>query len=162
MFRACCRGSHRIAGGFDCDGFDLIEASFSIITTAPQALSPQQRIPHFDSSDPRYLAVMHYLGGPAGSGTAFYRQRDTAIEAVTDANAETFIRHARAVAPALSGYVDGSNQSFEEIGRVAGRPDRVVIYQGGLLHSGVIPAGMPLSPDPRRGRLTANLFIRTR
>jgi hypothetical protein len=33
------------------------------------------------------------------------------------------------------------------------------MYHGSLLHSGVIPEGMNFSPDPRQGRLTANLFI---
>ena len=32
--------------------------------------------------------------------------------------------------------------------------------QGSLLHSGIIPAGMNLSSDPRVGRLTANFFLR--
>jgi hypothetical protein len=35
----------------------------------------------------------------------------------------------------------------------------MIIYNGNLLHSGIIPPGMPLSADPRQGRLTANLFI---
>ena len=39
-------------------------------------------------------------------------------------------------------------------------PDRLVIYRGALLHSGIIPNGMKFSADPRQGRLTANLFIR--
>ncbi len=151
-----------IAGGFDCDGFDLLEASFSVVTTPAGSLAPEQRIPHFDSTDPRYLAVMHYVGGVVGSGTAFYRQRATGIEKVTEAQRERFIDHARAAAPTLAGYVSGSNPAFEVIGRVAGMPDRAVIYQGALLHSGVIPADMPLDPDPRRGRLTTNIFIRIR
>ena len=42
---------------------------------------------------------------------------------------------------------------------VEAKADRVVIYQGSLLHSGIIPPDMPLSDDPRVGRLTANLFV---
>jgi hypothetical protein len=38
-------------------------------------------------------------------------------------------------------------------------PDRMLIYHGSLLHSGVIPPGMLLTEDPREGRLTANLFL---
>ncbi len=151
-----------IAGGFDCGGFDLLEASFSIVTTPPAVLRPGQRMPHFDSTDPRYLAVMHYLGDVAGSGTAFYHQRSTAIEVVTDDNAAAFLADAQRHAAAFEGYVSGSNAAFEEIGRVDGNRDRVVIYQGALLHSGIIPATMPLDPDPRRGRLTTNIFVRTR
>lgn len=149
-----------IGGGFDMDGFDLIEASFSIVTTPPDRLTPAQRAPHFDSADPSYLAVMHFVSGVAGSGTAFYRQRATGIEAVTRANVDAFVAAARREAPALSGYVGGDNVFFEEIGRVEAAPGRLVIYQGALLHSGIIPAVLPLDPDPRVGRLTANLFVK--
>jgi len=31
-----------------------------------------------------------------------------------------------------------------------------------MLHSGIIPPGAELSSDPRRGRLTANLFVQGR
>ncbi len=151
-----------IAGAFDCDGFDLVEASFSIVTTPPAQLSPQQRMPHYDSIDPRDLAVMHYLGTAPGSGTAFFRQRATAIEAVDPANAAAFVAAARRAAPQARGYIHGSDAAFEEIGRVAAVRDRVVIYQGALLHSGIIPDTLPLDPDPHRGRLTTNIFIRTR
>ena len=44
-------------------------------------------------------------------------------------------------------------------GIVEGVADRLVIYRGSLLHSGIIAPGTPLSADPRHGRLTANLFV---
>lgn len=151
-----------VAGGFDCDGFDLIEASFSIVTTPPSALAPAQRAPHFDSTDRRYLAVMHYLSDHAASGTAFFRQRASGIERVDKANVDRFVAVARAGQVGRSGYVAASDPDYERIGAVDAVRDRVVMYQGGLLHSGVIPADLPLDADPRVGRLTANLFIRTR
>jgi hypothetical protein len=152
-----------IAGAFDVEGFSLIEASFSMVTTAPLDLSLPQRAPHFDSTDPKHYALLHYLRVPAGSGTAFYRQRSTGIERVTEANIARFVttaeREARLL-PAESGYVSGSDQFFEQITLVEAVPDRLLIYQGGLLHSGIIPPGMSFSSDPREGRLTANLFVR--
>ena len=48
----------------------------------------------------------------------------------------------------------------QQIDHVVGVADRIVIYRGGLLHCSMIPTDMPLSDDPRLGRLTANLFIR--
>jgi hypothetical protein len=152
-----------IAGAFDVEGFSLIEASFSIVTTAPSDLSHPQRAPHFDSTDPKHYALLHYLRVPAGSGTAFYRQRSTGIERVTEANIARFVttaeREARLLLPD-SGYISGSDQFFEQITSVEAVPDRLLIYQGGLLHSGIIPPGMSFSSDPRDGRLTANLFVR--
>lgn len=148
-----------IGGGFDVDGFDLLDASFSMVTTPPSGLSPPQRAPHFDSPDPDHLAVLHYLSET--DGTAFYRQRSTGIERVAASNLEAFVGTARREPPA-PGYIAGSDDRYEEIGRVAGHPDRLVIYQGSLLHSGIIPPDTVLSPDPRRGRLTANIFVRAR
>ncbi|MEO1968780.1 MAG: DUF6445 family protein [Sphingomonadaceae bacterium] len=50
-----------------------MEAGFSLVTTPHRQLSPVQRTPHFDSVDPDFYAVMHYLASCAG--TAFYRHR---------------------------------------------------------------------------------------
>lgn len=161
--RTCRDAARFVAGAFDVDEFDLVEASFSMVTAHPAELRPEQRAPHFDSTDPKYFALLHYLRVPEGTGTAFYRQRSTAIEQVTEINASTFIRTAEAEAemlPSDSGYIAGSNDFFEQTGAVEAIPDRLIIYQGSLLHSGIIPAGMNLSPDPRIGRLTANFFLR--
>jgi len=149
-----------IGGGFDADSFDLIEASFSIVTASPGALTPAQRAPHFDSTDPNYIAVLHYLTDTPGSGTAFYRQRSTGIELVDDANHPAFVAAAKAQSGGLAGYTNASNAHFEQVGRIDAVPDRLVIYRGALLHSGIIPPDMNFSADPRQGRLTANLFIR--
>jgi hypothetical protein len=163
VVQTCRDAGPFIAGAFDVEGFSLIEASFSMVTTAPSDLSHPQRAPHFDSTDPKHYALLHYLRVPAGSGTAFYRQRSTGIERVTEANIARFVttaeREARLL-PSDSGYISGSDQFFEQITSVEAVPDRLLIYQGGLLHSGIIPPGMSFSADPREGRLTANLFVR--
>ncbi len=148
-----------VGGGFDVDGFDLIEASFSLVTKAPEALTPPQRAPHFDSTDPNYLAVLLYLSDTPGTGTAFYRQRATGIENVDEDNVARFVAAARAAAPGR-GYIRNSDAHYEQVGRVEGVPDRLIIYRGSLLHSGIIPSEMNFSADPRQGRLTANIFIR--
>ena len=151
-----------IAGAFDIEGFTLTEASFSMVTTPPSELSPPQRAPHFDSPDQKHYALLHYLRVPAGSGTAFYRQRSTGIERVTDDNIARFVTTAEreaALLPQDSGYISGSDQYFEQVAAVEAIPDRLLIYQGSLLHSGIIPDGMSFSADPREGRLTANLFV---
>lgn len=161
--RLCQTIAPFIAGAFACDGFDLIEASFSMVTTPPERLAAAQRAPHFDSTDARHLAVLHYLSLPAPTGTAFFRQRATGIERVDDANLSSFVRTAERDAALLgghSGYIAGSDPYYEQIGSVEGVADRLVIYQGCLLHSGIIPPGMELSGNPRQGRLTANLFVR--
>jgi hypothetical protein len=161
--RTCEAAAQYIAGAFDVDGFDLLEASFSMVTAKPSELQPAQRAPHFDSTDQKYYALLHYLRVPPGTGTAFYRQRMTGIERVNEANVEVFVRTAKADATRLpkdSGYIAGSDGYFEQIGAVEALPDRMIIYQGSLLHSGIIPLEMGFSADPREGRLTANIFVR--
>lgn len=161
--RTCRDVAQFVAGAFDVDSFDLIEASFSIVTAKPGELRLAQRAPHFDSTDPQYFALLHYLHVPKGTGTAFYRQRSTGIEQVREASAGAFISTLEAegaLIPPSSGYIHRSNDMFEQIGAVEAVPDRLIIYQGCLLHSGIIPADMSFSPDPRIGRLTANFFLR--
>jgi hypothetical protein len=161
--KLCADAAQFVGGAFDVEGFSLTEASFSMVTTAPFQLSPPQRAPHFDSTDPELYALLHYLRVPDGSGTAFYRQRSTGIECVTEANVARFVAAAKreaATLPSDSGYISGSDQFFEQIEAVEAVPDRLLIYPGSLLHSGIIPSDMSFSPDPREGRLTANLFVR--
>ena len=152
-----------IGGAFDVDSFELVEASFSMITAPPAMLSPAQRAPHFDSTDPDYIAVLHYLSDTPRTGTAFYRQRATGIEVVNEANVSSFVATAKRDAAARpAAYINGTDAHFEQIGAVEGVPDRLVIYRGNLLHSGIIPPDMAMSDNPRTGRLTANLFVKGR
>ena len=151
-----------IAGAFDLDRFDLAEASFSLVTARAAALAPPQRMPHFDAVDPDYLAILHYLTPAPGSGTAFYRQRATGVERVDEGNRARFIAAARRDGGALTGYTNASNLLFEQTEAVEAAVDRLLIYQGAVLHSGIIPDSLVLSADPRRGRLTANIFVQGR
>ena len=149
-----------VGGAFDVEGFDLIEASFSMITAAPETLEPVQRAPHFDSTDADYIALLHYLSDTPGTGTAFYRQRETGIEVVDDTNVARFVATAkRDAASRPAAYIGGTDGYVERIDMMESVPDRLIMYRGNLLHSGIVPPGMAMSDDPRIGRLTANLFI---
>jgi hypothetical protein len=162
---SCERAAQFIADAFGFDGFDLVEASFSMVTLKPTELTESQRAPHFDTTDQKDIALLHYLRAPPDTGTAFYRQRATGIERVTESNISVYVPVADAQIPQLpsdAGYFHGSDEFFEQIGVVEAVPDRMVIFQGSLLHSGIIPPGMPLTGDPRQGRLTANIFVRGR
>lgn len=151
-----------IAGAFGRDSFRVLEASFSMVTRAPSLLDHQQRAPHFDSTDPNLLAVLHYLNVPDGGGTGFFRHKSTGVEQVTDANAGGFVAAATADARRQSpdaGYVGADDPHYELLLAIDARPGRTLIYQGSLLHSGLIPPTASLSPDPRTGRLTGNFFV---
>lgn len=145
-------------------GVEMDASTFSLVTLPEAELSPPQRLPHYDHASDRIIGVMHYLLGPETGGTAFYRQRRTGFEAITPEREGAYFdaleadeREHGMVPPR---YCHGDSAWFEMIDEVEAQPDRMIIYRGRQLHSGVIPDPAALSPDPRKGRLTINMFIR--
>lgn len=147
-------------------GAALVECAFSIVSTARQDLKPIQRLPHFDSTDPKRLALLHYFGGERDGGTAFYRHRATGFETVSEGRIGGYSKaiqdEARALGLPAQTYHYGSNDQFELIGEVVSKPNRMVLYRGYRLHSGVIPIDRILVTDPIVGRLTLNTFLQGR
>ncbi|AWW74174.1 hypothetical protein CD351_07000 [Erythrobacter sp. KY5] len=138
-------------------------AAFSIVSLAPHDLNARQSIPHHDHSDPGRVALMHYLDAPESGGTAFYRHRRTGFERITPereaAYAAALEEDDREFGPVEPGYPAGDSERFEQIGAVEAQVDRVALYRGRCLHSGIIPNPDALSDDPRKGRLTVNMFL---
>ncbi len=153
-----------IRDGFGARTFAVTEASFSLVTTQPGDLRGVQRVPHIDSDDPSIIAILHHLHDVPETGTAFYRHIASGLERPDPASPGGLrsLLHAEAarIDPSAGEFVGGDNAAFEKIFTVEGRFNRVVLYQGCLLHSGLIPPGFAYSADPRQGRLTANLFVR--
>lgn len=145
------------------DGASLVECNFSLVTQAPETLRPIQRLPHFDSTDPGRIALLHYLCGPEMGGTAFYRHRATGYESLCEERLASYApaleAEARAGGLPQAGYIAGETALFAETARVNAAFNRMAIYRGRLLHSGVIPEGFAFSPLPRDGRLTVNTFL---
>lgn len=135
---------------------------FGLVSTAPERLHLAQTIPHYDTTNPRMLAVLIYLSGPPHGGTGFYRHRTTGIERITTDNlADYNMALADEMTerdPLPRRYFDNSDDQFTCIGKVDAAYNRAVIYHANLLHSGLIDPAH-LSDDPRIGRLTANMFI---
>ncbi len=147
-------------GAADCE---LTEAGFSLVTRRPQDLMPSQRIPHYDSAEPGFIAILHYLSDIADTGTCFYRHRTTGFERITRHDLPVY----NAVLdfegpPQRQGFIGESDARYEQLLRVDGRFNRLLIYESALLHSGFIPDDFAYSADPRVGRLTGNLFVRLR
>lgn len=138
---------------------------FSLVTLPPGQLNLGQRLPHIDSDDPGRLAILHYLCGPEHGATAFYRHRASGLAKVTPDRSMGFFADLRAEldrdGPPPSAYLEGDTPLFEEIDRIPAAFDRVAIYRGCLLHSGVVDPAR-LSLDPRAGRLTVNTFLTPR
>jgi len=140
------------------------ECNFSLVTLPAEALVPSQRVPHIDTVDPLQFAFLHFICGPEFGGTGFYRHRATGYEMITPERLERYdaIRAVEeAAAPAPAAYIADHSPHFERIAAFEPAFDRMLIYRSRVLHSGQV-SGAPLSPDPRHGRLTANIFLNYR
>lgn len=139
------------------------DANFSLITSAPSELADLQRIPHFDTSNPYFFALLIYLNpGPHG-GTGFFRHKKSGFERVSDARADTYFSLAdrflqKQGGPSV-GYVKESRDDFELFHKVDYRQHRLTVYPGNILHSILVNEQLDIDPSPRTGRLTANLFF---
>ncbi len=144
-------------------GAHVAECNFSLVTREPSTLTPFQRLPHFDSFVPNRLAVLIYLSPDTQGGTAFYRHRATGFETLTPARhdlyRQTLDRKVAEEGLPPPRYPGDGEPFFEQIAAFEARYNRVLVYRGSTLHSGLIDDSVRLSPDPRIGRLTLNGFI---
>jgi Family of unknown function (DUF6445) len=139
----------------------ITDATFSLVTTAPEKLVPFQRVPHFDSVDPNRLALLHYISELGG--TSFYRHRSTGHETITAEVQEDYIRtvneEVRTKGLPPHQYVEGDSELFERIAKYEASFNRALVYRGNMLHSVNVPAGFVPDTNPRTGRLTLNTFL---
>lgn len=145
---------------------DRIDCWYSLVTAAPETLRPNQRLPHFDSTDPGRIALLHYLSRSETGGTAFFRHRTTGYESLSDDRLPSYSAHietdiARHGLPP-AGYISGDTPLFEQIAHFDAVFNRAILYRGNTLHCADIPAGMALSAEPVSGRLTVNSFLQGR
>ena len=153
-----------VCSTFDCGSqLQVLEAYYSLVTTRPTALTPIQRLPHFDGLERERIALLHFLSTDHSSGTAFYRHRSTGFESV---DALRYPQFSAAVArdAALHGlpqpaYISADTPMYEQIAHFEGSFNRALIYRGHVLHCALLPEAISYSPDPRAGRLTVNTFL---
>jgi hypothetical protein len=149
---------------FGVGRFHVREASFSIVTQRPDTTQLIQRVPHFDTVDAEDYAILHFLATPPQGGTAFYRHRRTGYERLTQSRYAPYLaaldQDLAEFGPPAPAYVTADSPIFEQIGRCDGLFNRILIYQGALLHCAEIARDFAFDADPRRGRLTGNIFIR--
>jgi len=139
-------------------------SALSITTTEPNKLRPIQRLPHFDTSDPRQLAVVHYLCDAHHGGTSFYRHRKTGYETISQDRlkgyAELLKQQVMTEYDPPPRYMDGDNPLFERVASFEAQFNRALIYPGNLLHSGNIQQLTTEVHCVRTARLTVNTFLR--
>lgn len=140
----------------------MLQEAMCLMTLPAAALGPLQTIPHFDASNPRFFATLLYLCGEEHGGTAFYRHNRTGFEAITPERSDAYLDSCYDELNCFrreKRYFSESDQFFTKIGFVPARFNRLVVYQGCLLHSPNILSPISINSDPRQGRLTANVFF---
>ena len=159
------RLSPTLSEAFDApEGRWSITAWYSLVTSPPAELLPIQRLPHVDGTDPKQIAMMLYLHKTDHGGTAFFRHKSTGLEALSDQDfplyRDALQREVAETGMPLARYVTDGAPLYELTHSVSGNFNEAVFYRGNILHSGVIDNDVPLSADPRKGRLTVNAFLR--
>ena len=144
-------------------GLKTVNTVYSLISTPVDELALAQCVPHFDSNNSFYLAVLHYLNPGDFCDTGLFRHKPTGFEKITEPRLAEFIQSSKSFIE-IHGkppqkYIDSSTDHFELYDRVEYRPNRLVAYPGCLLHSGLVDPVRDINPDPRTGRLTANIFV---
>lgn len=135
--------------------------AFSLMTMNADDLGPLQRTPHFDASTPYHTAVLLYLCDELHGGTAFYRHTTTGLDQITADTREKYLDiyydeiNRQRPKP---GYVKESTGLYTKIGMVQAKFNRMVIYQGSLLHAPYIDTEISIDSNPTSGRLTLNTF----
>lgn len=137
---------------------------YSIVTQRPFDNSGIPRRPHVDDTTGALVAAVLYLSrGPHG-GTGFFRHRGTGFEVITKeclSFYKTVVKTEQTKVALSKECSSGSDHPFYE--RIAtAQPifNSMVVYPGGILHSGDIDRIAPILPDAQTGRLTINAFFK--
>jgi hypothetical protein len=154
---------------FDARRLIIGMCRYSLATLPVDRLRPAQSICHRDSSalaanQSISAAVLYLFRDPGFGGTSFFEplapQADI-DKLFADAKLMSSTQFERRYG-IPQGYLASSNRYFSCVGSVAARWNRLVFYDGALLHSGDIPEPSRLTADPAAGRLTLNFFFTSR
>lgn len=133
---------------------------FGLSTLPAKDLDPLQTIPHFDSNNPRRLAMVHYFCHPPFRGTAFFRHEATGFESVNGGRVDRYrdVVFKELGAAPRHDYFEEDTSHYSRIDTLEARFNRLAVYSTTSLHSALL-SGAPLTANPATGRLTANSFI---
>lgn len=158
-----------IRNRFDARRMLSTHCRYSMVTLPPQSLRPYQCICHRDSQNvpPQQsiqASVLYLFKDENLGGTGFYEPARSIDEiALLSHDASTLSNEAFATKYAIQpGYMHQSSRYFAKIGSVPAKWNRLIFYDGSILHSGDIVAPDKLSSDPLNGRLTLNGFFTCR
>lgn len=154
---------------FDARRLARMHSRLSLVTLPPESLRPFQWLCHRDGEtlDARQsiqASVLYLFKDERLGGTSFFElsrpvPEIAALFADSKRLGSAEFTQRYGIEP---GYIHGSNDYFRCVGSVAARWNRMIFYDGSLLHSGDIDASRALSDDPLAGRLTLNGFYTSR
>ncbi|TWX66841.1 hypothetical protein ESZ36_14900 [Colwellia demingiae] len=133
----------------------------SLVTCSPSQLLTEQKMPHVDSCKDNAFAFVHYLSGEELGGTSIYRyipkdiiefhEKDEVIldDMLNEVTSKPVEHH---------GYITNSTSLFEQVLKVEAKFNRLVIYQGNLLHGANLTSKESYSGDTTHGRFSITSF----
>jgi hypothetical protein len=147
-----------------------IRSLLSLVTLPPAELAFMQRMCHIDpvldAGRAKYAALIYLFHDERLGGTSFYRWRDeqlvwkgVSLLRSDPAAGEAFMKQSFATFREPPRYMTESNDVAELLFTAPPRFNRFVFYSGDLPHTGAVAAPELLSRDPKKGRLTLNLFF---
>lgn len=160
---------HRMRSLFDARRLLQMHCRLSMVTLAPESLRPYQWLCHSDNFNldrafSIQASVLYLFKDQSLGGTSFYEPTGSPADTSqlfadsTALSGEAFTRR-YGIQP---GYIHASNSYFTQIGSVPARWNRMIFYDGSMLHSGDIASPEKLGTDPSSGRLTFNGFFTCR
>ena len=139
-----------------------LAAFYSFVSTPEKELQFRQTIPHYDHNSENSFAVMLYMAPGEFGGTGFFQQDGSQFERITTQRQPDFLNCLEQnIDPDSTDfkYCNGDISGFTLTGSVNYKQNRMLIYPGNLLHSGLIDESRDIQKNANNARLTANLFI---
>ncbi|MBL4940649.1 MAG: hypothetical protein JKY81_03185 [Colwellia sp.] len=133
----------------------------SLVSCPPSQLLSEQKMPHVDSCKNNEYAFVHYLSGKELGGTSLYRyipKNIIELNEKDEAVLDDMLMAITSKSKEHSGYITQSTSLFEQVLTIEAKFNRLVIYQGNLLHSANLTSKDSYSGGTSNGRLSIASF----
>ena len=118
-------------------------------------------MPHVDSCKSSEYAFVHYLSGQELGGTSIYRYIPKNIVELNEQDEvilDDMLNEVSSKSNEHNGYITESTSLFEQVLKVEAKFNRLVIYQGNLLHGDNLTSKESYSGDTANGRFSITSF----
>jgi hypothetical protein len=137
---------------------------FALVCQPAADLSLMQRLPHYDGCSDQLYACVLYLATQDWGGTAFFRHRSTGFESISPGREQDYLARLQgdlaSFGPPPQDSFAAPSQIYETTESFVAAYNRMLLYRGNMLHSGIIDSANVPPPSPDTGRLTITCFFR--